>query len=507
MTFMGAETEFGIATPTYPELSPIVTATHAVATYAAFHTQYRSRWDYQDEYPLRDIRGFDLRRYHTVPIVSPDQIGVANLVLPNGGRFYVDHAHPEYATPETSNAWDAMVYDAAGNLVLTQAAHDVHTLSTQGGSAVHGHQPCPPLRLYKNNTDGKGHSYGSHENYLYSADLSFQELADQLIPFFVARQIIIGAGRMGLGPHLQKPGFQISQRADFIDQEISLETTMNRGIINTRHEPHTRGAHRLHVIVGDACMSQTSNFLKFGMTSLVLDAIEAGVDFGDLRLQNGVESLKAVSRDLELHCTLPLADGRRLSALTILQEYAKRVTPSTPIEQRVYDLWHEVMELLAKDPLSTSHLLDWTAKWALIRGFMDRGVHLGDPRLELIDLQYSDINPSRSLYYALVAKGRMDTLAEPSDIERAASTPPQDTRAALRGTIVERFEEYVESASWQSILLNTPQGTVTLHLDTVEWSGDEIPTDFHEALRFFERHHLLGNDHLREDAKERDNNE
>lgn len=491
MSFIGAETEYGIATPSHPELSPIVTSTHAVATYAALHTQHRSRWDYQEEYPLRDMRGFDLRRYHTVPVVTPDQIGVANLVLPNGGRFYVDHAHPEYSTPETSNAWDAMVYDAAGNLILHQAAQDVEALSSQGRSVLHGHEPCPPLRLYKNNTDGKGHSYGSHENYLYSAELDFDHLAATVIPFFVARQVIIGAGRMGLGPHLQKPGFQISQRADFFDQEISLETTMNRGIVNTRNEPHTLGARRLHVIVGDANMSQTSNFLKFGMTSLVLDALEAGVDFSDLRLLNSVESLKTVSRDLELKEKISLADGRRLSALDILREYAARVAPSTEIERRVCDLWQEVMEILSVDPLASSHMLDWTAKWALIRGYLDRGVQLTDPRLQAIDLQYSDIDPQRSLYSALVAKGRMATLADPAEIEYAAKTPPADTRAALRGAIVERFEEYVEAASWQKILLRAPRGQVTLHLDTVEWAGQEIPEDFQEALVFFEKHHLV----------------
>ena len=200
--FMGTETEFGISCPDDPALSPIVTSTHAVVGYAALHTGARSRWDFAEEHPLRDSRGFDLKRYHTVPVVDPNAIGVANVVTANGARFYVDHAHPEYSSPECANAWDAMLYDAAGTLIARRAIASVAGLYEQGKSVLAGHAPCPPLRFYKNNVDGKGASYGAHENYLYSRDTDFDALAQALIPFFVARQVVTGAGRVGLGQDL-----------------------------------------------------------------------------------------------------------------------------------------------------------------------------------------------------------------------------------------------------------------------------------------------------------------
>lgn len=459
--FMGSETEYGISTPSAPFLSPIVTSTHAVVAYSTARGfgEHRVRWDYAQESPLRDTRGFDLRRYHQAPVVDPHAIGVANVFVPNGARFYVDHAHPEYSSPEVTNAWDAMVYDAAGDHILMQAVSDVASFTSQNRSVLDGHDPCPALKIYKNNVDGKGASYGSHENYLYSRETDFDVLAQALIPFFVCRQVIIGAGRVGLGPQGDKPGFQVSQRADYIEQEISLETTFNRGIINTRDEPHTDADHwgRLHVIIGDANMSQTANFLKFGMTSLVLDAIEAGVDFSELKLKNAVSEVAKVSHDLSLTHQLRLADGSELTAIDILRRYLDKVQPfaETPVEQRVTALWGEVLGLLENDLLSTSHLLDWTAKLALIKSFEARGLSINDPKMYLIDLQYSDIDPQKSLYHALVSKGRMKTLCSAQDIADAAATPPQDSRAYFRGRVMDKFGESVLAANWESLIVAT----------------------------------------------------
>ncbi|MFV8394612.1 depupylase/deamidase Dop [Corynebacterium hindlerae] len=450
--FMGTETEYGIATPADPLLSPIITSTHAVVGYAASISARRARWDFEAEHPLRDLRGFDLKRYHTVPVIDPNAVGVANIVLGNGARFYVDHAHPEYSAPETTNAWDAMLYDAAGDVILREAVAAVAELSAQGLSALEGHEPCPELKIYKHNVDGKGASYGSHENYLYSRTTDFDELAAALIPFFVTRQVIIGAGRVGLGARGEEPGFQISQRADYIETEISLETTLNRGIINTRDEPHADEERfgRLHVIIGDANMSQTSNFLKLGMTALVLDAIEAGVSFADLALKEPVAEVSNVSRDLTLTHKLELKDGRFLTALEILREYHARVASGS----REHQLWGEVMSLLEQDPLATSHLLDWTAKLALMQGFIARGLTWDDPKLQLIDLQYCDIDPAKSLYHALARKGRMHTLVTEEEIAHAAVTPPRDTRAYTRGTMMQQHGDRVQAASWDSIVID-----------------------------------------------------
>ncbi|MCQ4624755.1 proteasome accessory factor PafA2 [Corynebacterium sp. CCUG 69979] len=475
--FMGTETEYGILTPDSPSLSPIVSSTHAVVAYAAMHTAARARWDYQDEHPLKDSRGFDLKRYQTVPIVDPNAIGVANVVTENGARFYVDHAHPEYSSPEVPDAFSAMLYDAAGDHVLNDAAARIAELWEDGVSVLGGHDPCPPLKLYKNNVDGKGASFGAHENYQYSRQTPFEAITEGLIPFFVTRQVFAGAGRMGLGEAGEQDGFQISQRADYFFQEVSLETTLNRGIINTRDEPHADATQfgRLHVIIGDANMSQYANLLKLGTTKLVLDAIEEGVDFSDLQLKEPVEELKRVSRDLSLTHQLGLKDGRALTALAIQRDYLARVTPATDVDKQVVALWGEILDDLDRDPLSTADRLDWTAKWALIKGYLDRGIDIGNAKLKAVDLQYADIDPDKSLYHTLVRAGRMKTLVSNEDIARAAATPPENSRAYFRGRIAKEFGEDVLSSSWQTIQFNTTAGPRTVSIHAVDgFTRDDV---------------------------------
>lgn len=465
--FMGTETEYGITTPSDPTISPLLTSTHAVVAYAALHTAARSRWDYSEEAPLKDTRGFDLQRYRTVPVVDPNAMGVANVVTVNGARFYVDHGHPEYSAPETSNALDAMIYDAAGDYYLNQTAQAVQQLWDERISVLDRQDPCPPVKFYKNNVDGKGQSYGSHENYLYSRDTDFQVLTQALIPFFVTRQVVIGAGRVGIGQASERDGFQISQRADFFEQEVSLETTLNRGIVNTRDEPHATPERfrRLHVIVGDANMSQFSNYLKMGMTSAVLDAIERGVDFSDLALKDPVAEIKRVSHDPSLKHELLLDDGTRATALAILREYRSRCVGA---DERVLAMWGEVMDDLERDPLSTADRLDWTAKWALVKSYVDRGVDIADPKLKLLDIQYADIDPEKSLYHALVRKGRMKTMVGQDVIERAVTEPPTESRAYFRGRVASRFGEDVAASSWQTILFNEGGELRRVDMDTVD---------------------------------------
>ncbi|QDZ42604.1 depupylase/deamidase Dop [Corynebacterium sp. sy039] len=452
--FLGTETEYGIVAPSHAALSPIITSTHLVVAFGmAKRCATGARWDFASEHPLRDTRGFDLRRYQSTPVIDPSAIGMANVVLTNGGRFYVDHAHPEYSSPETTNAFDAMLYDCAGDVILSSACAQVAHFSARNHSVLDNHQPCPALKIYKNNVDGKGASYGAHENYFYRKDIDFDAIARGLIPFFVTRQVIIGAGRVGKGVSGQESGFQISQRADYIEQEISLETTLNRGIINTRDEPHTTADRfgRLHVIIGDANMSQIAIFLKLGMTSLVLDAIEAGVDFSDLQLKDAVAEVKNVSYDLGLKHALALADGRSLTALEILWHYHQRVNPQTQVDRSVHQLWAEVLELLAQGPHKAAHMLDWCAKYSLLESFAQRGVSVHSAKAQLIDLQYSDIDPQKSLYHALVHKGRMQQLVSAQDISAAAWTPPQDTRAYFRGTMADTFGSSILAANWDSL--------------------------------------------------------
>ena len=455
---LGAETEFGITTPTDPALSPIVSSTHAVVAYAALREAARSRWDFQAESPLKDSRGFDLRRYRSAPVVDPNAMGVANVVLKNGARFYVDHAHPEYATPEVTDPLEAARHDAAGDLVLREATADIAGLFEEGRSVLEDRDPCPPIRIFKNNVDGKGASFGSHENYQYDRALDFEELTAALVPFFVTRQVLIGAGRMGRGQRGEEPGFQISQRADYFEQVVSLETTLNRGIVNTRDEPHAnpRRFGRLHTIIGDANRSETATFLKLALTSMVVAAVEDGVDFSDLALADPVGELTAVSYDPTLTHRLELSDGRRLPALAILEEYLSRLTPALPSERRALDTAAELLGQLSRDVLGAADRLDWVAKWAIISRYLERGAPVRDAKLQAVDLQYADVDESRSLYSALVRSGRMRRLFSDEELRDAVESAPGDTRAWLRGLLVERFRPAVVSANWRSVALADP---------------------------------------------------
>ncbi|MDO4911496.1 MAG: depupylase/deamidase Dop [Corynebacterium sp.] len=531
-TLIGTEIEFGIAAPQAPDLSPIITSTHAVLSYA----NYGTPWDYAGESPLRDSRGFDLRRYHTAPIVDPQAVGQANMVLENGGRFYVDHAHPEYSAPECSNAYLATLYELAGSIIMHRATEEVNKLREAGLSAVSGHKPCPPLNIYKNNVDGKGASYGAHENYLYPRTVPFATMASALIPFFVARQVIIGAGRVGIGQASEQPGFQISQRADYIEQAISLETTLNRGIINTRDEPHMDADQwgRLHVIVGDANMSHTSIFLKLGMTDLVIRTlIENPSAFGSIELEDPVSAMHTISHDPSLQARVALVDGRSLTALDILAEYRQIIGAHMAAQAGVEQLnldeyafgqprncfshadpyaasqedvdlsvlaqWDEVQELLAENPLKAAHLLDWVAKYALMQGYIAKGKTWQDPTMALVDLQYTDINPARSLYHHLERSGRMRALCR--DCERFVDKPPQDTRAWLRGTLVRLMRPYVRSVNWDRVTLAVPDTEgyvdpselVTIRMDQPQGFGSsvELMNTLTEILGLATNHELL----------------
>src|ERR671928_253783 len=265
---MGTEIEYGISVPGDPAANPVITSTQVVLAYAAaaeVPRARRARWDYEVESPLRDARGFDLGpSAGPPPVVDADEVGAANMILTNGARLYVDHAHPEYSAPEVTDPMDAVIWDKAGERVMEAAAR--HVASVPGAAK---------LQLYKNNVDGKGASYGSHENYLMSRQKPFSAVIAGLTPFLVSRPVVCGAGRVGLGASGDEAGYQLAQRSDYIEVEVGLETTLKRGIINTRDEPHADADkyRRLHVIIGDATLAEYSTFLKVGTTALVLSMI------------------------------------------------------------------------------------------------------------------------------------------------------------------------------------------------------------------------------------------
>ncbi|EOM78377.1 proteasome accessory factor PafA2 [Rhodococcus rhodnii] len=454
---IGIEVEYGISSPNEPSANPILTSTQAVLAYAAaagVPRAKRTRWDYEVESPLRDARGFDLGRLSgPAPVIDADEVGAANMILTNGARLYVDHAHPEYSAPEVTDPLDAVIWDKAGERVMEAAA--LHASSVPG---------APKLQLYKNNVDGKGASYGTHENYLMSRDTPFTDVIAGLTPFFASRQVVCGSGRVGLGQHGDEPGFQLSQRADYIEVEVGLETTLKRGIINTRDEPHADADkyRRLHVIIGDANLAETATYLKVGTTALVLDLIEGGVDLTDLALARPVTAVHHISHDPSLRATVALADGRELTALALQRIYLDRTSKFVDArgedDRRVTDLletWAHVLDLLERDPLETAHLLDWSAKLRLLEGYRSReGLGWAAPKLHMIDLQYSDVRLDKGLYNRLVARGSMERLVTEAQVLDAVQNPPTDTRAYFRGEALRKFGSEIAAASWDSVIFD-----------------------------------------------------
>lgn len=469
---MGTETEYGIIAPALPAANPTLLSSQVINAYAATLREglgnlAGTRWDYTDETPLTDARGFRVDRASAHPSqltdeppeLSAEQIALErgepaeavvlmNLVLNNGARLYVDHAHPEYSSPEVTNPLDAVLWDRAGDHIAVAAMRQIAL--TPGFS---------PVILYKNNTDNKSVSYGSHENYLVPRSVPFSKLAEVLIPFFVSRQVICGAGRVGIGPLHQESGFQISQRADFFENEIGLETTVRRPIINTRDEPHAVAEkyRRLHVIIGDANLNEVSNYLKVGTTALVLALIEHGLA-PTPTLEDPVGALQVISHDPTLTATVRLADGRSVTGLDLQEMYctaALHAVEDGADEQTrdVVDKWQALLQTLRRDPMAAARQVDWIAKLKVLEAYRARdGLDWSDPRLALIDLQYADLRPEKGIYQRLARRGDVERLVDPAQVARAAVEPPRDTRAYFRGRCISEYPAEVVGASWDSLI-------------------------------------------------------
>ena len=460
---MGTETEYGVSVPGQPAVNHMVASSQVVNGYSGATPESRARdrrtrWDFEEENPLRDARGFDVGVGMSDHGDGEDELGLANVILTNGARLYVDHAHPEYSTPEVTNPRDCVLWDKAGERIMELAAQRALTVP---GTA--------PIHLYKNNTDNKGASYGTHENYLMPRATVFGDIVRHLTPFFVSRQVVTGAGRVGTGQDGRGEGFQISQRADFFEVEVGLETTLKRPIINTRDEPHAdpEKYRRLHVIIGDANLSEISTYLKVGTTSLVLSMIEDRwlTDNGvELQVDSPVSSLRAVSHDPSLRHLLQLRDGRRLTAVQLQLEYLEQARKyvedrlGADADEQTLDVlsrWESVLDRLTTDPMSLARELDWVAKLSLLTAYRDReGLGWDAAKLHLVDLQYSDVRQDKGLYYRLVARGSMETLVTAAEVERAVTEPPEDTRAYFRGRCLAKFPTEIAAASWDSVIFD-----------------------------------------------------
>jgi proteasome accessory factor A len=452
----GIETEFGIVTPG-PEQNPIASSSVLVNAYAA-DVEHKIGWDFEDETPGNDARGF-AREGSLAPMVETH---LANTVLINGARFYVDHAHPEYSTPECITPLECLIHDKAGELVLRRA---------MAAAALRiPDQPAPIV--YKNNSDGKGNSYGCHENYMMDRAVPFARVIDGVVPHFVSRTIFTGSGKVGVEtPALDSSSvhFQISQRAEFFEEVVGLETTLKRPIVNTRDEPHAdpKRFRRLHVIVGDANLSEIATLLKVGTTAIVLSMVED--DAGptrDLSLADPVRALHMVSADLSLARPLPLADGGSATALELQWElfgaarkYAEEYGLSSlgdeggddGVGALILQHWETVLEGLESDPATLADTLDWVAKRQVIEGYRERhGCAWDDPRLAALSLQYHDLRPDRSIYQRLGLKRLVSNEA----VAEAVTEPPPGTRAFFRGKCLARWPDAVVTANWDSLVFD-----------------------------------------------------
>ncbi|HWG28171.1 Pup--protein ligase [Actinospica sp.] len=383
----------------------------------------------------------------------------SNVFLRNGARLYLDvGSHPEYATPECDSIEELVVHDKAGERILEGLLHDAERRLHEEGIAG-------DVYLFKNNTDSAGNSYGCHENYLVTRHGEFSRLADVLIPFLVTRQLICGAGKVLPTP--RGAVYCVSQRAEHIWEGVSSATTRSRPIINTRDEPHADAERyrRLHVIVGDSNMSETTMLLKVGATDLVLRMVEVGLVMRDLTLENPIRAIREVSHDLTGRKKLRLANGREATALEIQREYlakaadfADRRDLRTGTVARVLDLWERTLDAIEQQDLSKMEReIDWAIKYRLIQRYQEKyDLPIAHPRIAQLDLAYHDISRRRGLYYLLERKGLVERTARDLDIFTAKSVPPQNTRARLRGEFIKRAQEQRRdfTVDWVHLKLN-----------------------------------------------------
>lgn len=450
----GIETEYGIHV-TGLDIDPVTASSLIVSAYQDSNWG-STNFDLSSENPSLDARGVNLDDYLDPTIDSK----MLNTVLGNGARYYVDHAHPEYSSPECRNILDAVLYDVAGEHIARTSARKANLRLPEKVE----------ISLYKNNSDGKCNSYGCHENYLVSRNIPFSQLASMITSHFVTRQVFCGAGKVGkespsgsTDPH----GYQISQRSDFFEEAIGLETTMKRPIVNTRDEPHcdAQKYRRLHVIVGDANMSQYATFLKLGTTALILSMIEDGFFLDNVFVAHPVHAIKQISLDPTLSATILLADGRRMRALDIQQMLCEQASAyissheqiglTHPEALSIVDEWSSSLDGLRNKPESLHSKIDWIAKKRLVDGFQDRhNLDSDDPKLKAIDLMYHALDENKCL------ANKMSLLELVSSEESISATcqPPIDTRAFFRGSVVDKWPDHIVNANWDSVVFDVDNG-------------------------------------------------
>ena len=447
---IGSEIEYGITVQNDRDFDPISSCVLLVNAYED-NRDAQILWDYDQENPLADARGFNVEGEKYTP--NQQENIARNKTLRNGARFYVDHAHPEYSTPEVTNVLDLITYERAGERTMEIARRAACALLPPG----------QVLLIYKNNSDRKGNSYGNHENYLIARCTPFKEIVEHMTPFLTTRQIFCGSGKVGSENRASACPYQISQRADFFETEVALDTMVKRPIINTRDEPHAdrEKYRRLHIIVGDSNLCEVSTYLRVGVSGIVLALIEDGALPRSLAIADPVRVIKEISHDPACKLEYSMERGGRLTAIQIQQEFLEAALSYfssreiDPVTKDVLVRWENVLTKLADDPRQLDREVDWVIKRKIIEQYMEKhGLDWEHPRVQMLDLQYHDIRPEKGLYFLLERRGGVERIIEDDDIDKAIHLPPVDTRAYFRGECIRRYSNAIFGVNWDSISFN-----------------------------------------------------
>ena len=434
-------------------------------------------WDYRYESPRSDLRGFKLERLAHDPTDAQFDRGKAHpidrdvrsdRILPNGARFYNDHGHPEYSTPECLSLEELAAHDAAGELAVLRAAQALELETGRG------------VRVYKNNTDFHGASYGTHESYLVPRSLPFQRLYESVLPMLVVRQILTGAGKVGSESGKQCV-YQLSQRADFLVEPLNAETLYRRPIFNTRDEPHADPSRwvRLHVISGDANMMASCTKRKVALVRLAI-ALAEHDQAPAWRLSDPVRTFQAISRDESFEFCVPLEGRSWTNAFEVVESYLSAAERTLELDAELIqqiDDCRRLMAAMQDDPLSVSAEVDWAAKRRMLESFMDEeGMNWRDPALQAYDLEYHNIDPEQGLYHALQGMGEAEAPLEVAELESRLREVREPTRARARSLSLTRFGSFARNACWHSVSFELEGQTVEL----------QLPPDAHYGEQLFE---------------------
>ncbi|HEX8464392.1 MAG TPA: proteasome accessory factor PafA2 family protein [Abditibacterium sp.] len=449
-SLFGFETEYGITVEGADASALINASREVVKAYGASKLPFASPWNYRSEDPRNDQRGFHVERLSTDPVdaqfdrpgerAHSPQEDRCDHVLVNGARLYNDHGHPEYSTPECADLRSLVAHDKAGERIVLECAQD------------YGARIGKVVEIWKNNTDFHGASYGSHESYLLQRLVNWEEVVKQLAPFLATRIIFCGAGKVGSEERGIEWDFQLSQRADFFQVLQSVDTLHNRPLVNTRDEPHgdARRFRRLHVIAGDANLSEWAIAMRAGTTNLVAALIESGWQ-NPIPLRDAVKAVKTISRDASYQWIIEGEQGS-VSAIEVQRAYLQGARElNLPGSEWVLAEWEEILDVLENNPLDAFDRCDWAAKKSLLDQFIEAEEldwKADREFLQSLDLAYHNVDPEAGLYAGLVESGAMRTLVSDEEIEAARTQAPQNTRASLRGAIARKFGGELKALSW-----------------------------------------------------------